>query len=152
MKRQGKTLSLKTLTKSNVWDIQENDVFRLWAQAERDADLKDNERHFLEVIKSAFTVEEIKVDKAEVIKKYEERGCKVGQVRLDENTTVKWAIKKKNIIRINDLSKDNIHHISARKLIEVLEAEFWRWLGKFTTSRSRYYPECFRNFDNDFAN
>ena len=80
MKRQGKTLSLKTLTKSNVWDIQENDVFRLWAQAERDADLKDNERHFLEVIKSAFTVEEIKVDKAEVIRKYEERGCKVGQV------------------------------------------------------------------------
>lgn len=124
MKRQGKTLSLKTLTKSNVWDIQENDVFRLWAQAERDADLKDNERHFLEVIKSAFTVEEIKVDKAEVIKKYEERGCKVGQVRLDENTTVKWAIKKKNIIRINDLSKDNIHHISARKLIEVLERNF----------------------------
>lgn len=124
MKRQGKTLSLKTLTKSNVWDIQENDVFRLWAQAERDADLKDNERHFLEVIKSAFTVEEIKVDKTEVIKKYEERGCKVGQVRLDENTTVKWAIKKKNIIRINDLSKDNIHHISARKLIEVLERNF----------------------------
>lgn len=124
MKRQGKTLSLKTLTKSNVWDIQENDVFRLWAQAERDADLKDNERHFLEVIKSAFTVEEIKVDKGEVIRKYEERGCKVGQVRLDENTTVKWAIKKKNIIRINDLSKDNIHHISARKLIEVLERNF----------------------------
>ena len=43
MKRQGKTLSLKTLTKSNVWDIQENDVFRLWAQAERDADLRENQ-------------------------------------------------------------------------------------------------------------
>ena len=49
MKRQGQALSLKNLTKSNVWDIQENDVFRLWAQAERDADLRDNERHYIDV-------------------------------------------------------------------------------------------------------
>ena len=50
MKRQGQALSLKNLTKSNVWDIQENDVFRLWAQAERDADLRDNERHYIDVL------------------------------------------------------------------------------------------------------
>ena len=25
-----KTLTLKTLTKSNVWDLQENDIFRIW--------------------------------------------------------------------------------------------------------------------------
>ena len=124
MKRQGQALSLKNLTKSNVWDIQENDVFRLWAQAERDADLRDNERHYIDVIKSAFTIEEIKVDKPEVIKKYEERGCQVGQVRLDEGTTVKWALKKKTIQRITDLTWENIHHISAQKLIEVLERNF----------------------------
>ena len=29
MKRE-KTLSLKSLTKSSVWEIQENDLFRLW--------------------------------------------------------------------------------------------------------------------------
>ena len=86
MKRQGQTLSLKNLTKSNVWDIQENDVFRLWAQAERDADLRDNERHYIDVIKSAFTIEEVKVDRPEVIKKYEARGCQVGEIRLDEGT------------------------------------------------------------------
>ena len=35
-----KALSLKTLTKGNVWDIQENDIFRLWEGAEKDADVK----------------------------------------------------------------------------------------------------------------
>ena len=124
MKQQKKSLSLKNLTKSTVWNIQENDVFRLWSQAERDADLKDNENHYLDIIKSAFTIEEIKVDKIEVIDKYEERGYKVGQVRLDDGVVVKWAIKKKTINRISDLTKDNIHHISARKLIEVLERNF----------------------------
>lgn len=115
---------MKNLTKSNVWDIQENDVFRLWAQAERDADLRDNERHYIDVIKSAFIIEEVKVDKPEIIRKYEARGCQVGQVRLDEGTTVKWALKKKPIQRITDLTWENIHHVSAQKLIEVLERNF----------------------------
>ena len=133
MKRQGKSLSLKNLTKSTVWDIQENDVFRLWSQAERDADLKDNENHYLDVIKSAFTLEEVKVDRPEVIAKYEERGYKIGQIKLDDSTVVKWAIKKKPINRISDLTKDNIHRISARKIIDVLEGNFgggWESLDK----------------------
>ena len=100
MKQQEKSLSLKNLTKSTVWNIQENDVFRLWAQAERDADLKDNENHYLDIIKSAFTIEEIRVDKKEIVDKYEERGYKVGQVRLDDGVVAKWAIKKKPINRI----------------------------------------------------
>jgi hypothetical protein len=115
---------LKNLTKSNVWDIQENDVFRLWAQAERDADLRDNERHYIDVIKSAFTIEEVKVNRPEVIKKYEARGCQVGEIRLDEGTKVKWALKKKPILRVTDLTWENIHHVSAHKLIEVLERNF----------------------------
>ncbi|MCI6672049.1 MAG: hypothetical protein SOX84_07455 [Prevotella sp.] len=135
MTRKGQALSLKNLTKSNVWDLQENDVFRLWSRAEREADLKDNEHRYIDIIKSAFTIEEVKVDKPEVIKKYEDRGCKVAQVRLDDNTTVKWAIKKKPIVRITDLTKDNIGHISARKLIEVLETNFgggWESLPQHT--------------------
>ena len=84
MKQQEKSLSLKNLTKSTVWNIQENDVFRLWAQAERDADLKDKENHYLDIIKSAFTIEEIRVDKKEIVDKYKERGYKVVQVRLED--------------------------------------------------------------------
>ena len=61
--KQKDALSLKTLTKSSVWDIQENDVFRLWEAAEKDADLKDNMRHYLDVIRSAFEIEEVKIDK-----------------------------------------------------------------------------------------
>ena len=44
MKQEKKALTLKTLSKSNVWSIQENDVFRMWEAAEKDADLKDNAR------------------------------------------------------------------------------------------------------------
>ncbi len=122
--RQSNKLTLKTLTKSSVWDIQENDVFRLWESAEKDADLKDNITHYLDVLRSAFTIEEVKIDRQEVISKYEARGFKVGLVRIDDNSRAKWAIKKKPISRITDLTYENISHISATKLIEVLERNF----------------------------
>ena len=122
MKRE-KTLSLKSLTKSSVWEIQENDVFRLWEAAEKDADLKDNQRKYVDVIRSAFEIEEVKVDKPIVIEKYIQRGFKIGYFRIDD-ANVKYAIKKRPILRVTDLTYENIRHISASKLIEVLERNF----------------------------
>lgn len=125
MKETGiKSLTLKTLNKSNVWDLQENDIFRMLEAAEKDADLKDNINHYALIIRSAFDLEEIKTDKPEIIKKYEDRGFKVTQIRLDENNILKWGIKKKPIMRVTDLTYENIKHISASKLIEVLERNF----------------------------
>ena len=34
-----KLITLKTLNKSNVWELQENDVFRIWSAGEKDADM-----------------------------------------------------------------------------------------------------------------
>ena len=122
--KQQKALTIKTLTKSNAWELQENDIFRLWDAAEKDVDLSDNARHYTEIIKSAFEIEEIKIDRPEVIAKYEERGFKVGEVKIDDSVKVKWAIKKRPIMRVTDLTYENIRHISAAKLIEVLERNF----------------------------
>ncbi len=123
MMKKEKALTLKTLTKSSVWDIQENDVFRLWEAAEKDSDLKDNQRRYLDVIRSAFEIEEVKIDKPEVLEKYTQRGFRIGTFRIDESN-VKYAIKKRPIMRVTDLTYENIHHISATKLIEVLERNF----------------------------
>ena len=105
-----KALTLKTLTKSSVWDIQENDIFRLWEGAEKDAEVKDNVRHYVDIIRSAFMIEEINGESAIIKGKYEKQGYKVGQVRLDEDKKITWAIKKK--------------HITAAKLVEVLDRNF----------------------------
>ena len=122
--RQQKVLTLKTLNKSNVWDIQENDVYRMWNAAEKEADLKDNVRQYVDILRSAFDIEEVKIERPEVISKYEARGFKVGFVKIDDSTKVKWAIKKRPILRVTDLTYENIHHISAAKLLEVIERNF----------------------------
>ena len=119
-----KALTLKTLNKSNIWDTQENDIFRMWEAAEKDADLKDNMRHYMDIIRSAYDAEEVIIDKPEIIKKYEKRGFKIGQLKVDEGTKLKWAIKKHPISRVTDLTYENIRHISAAKLVEVLDRNF----------------------------
>lgn len=118
-----KAITLKTLNKSNIWDLQENDVFRLLESAEKDADAKENIRHYTDIIKTAFETEEVKVDKPEVIKKYEARGFKVAAIGKAEDSK-KLAIKKRPIMRVTDLTYENIRHISATKLVEVLDRNF----------------------------
>lgn len=122
--RDKKGLTLKTLNKSNVWELQENDIFRLWEAGEKDTDIKDNIRHYIDIIKSAFELEEIKIDKPEVIKKYEARDFKIGILRIDESNKLKYAVKKKAIMRVTDLTYENIRHISAAKLLEVIDRNF----------------------------
>ena len=120
-----KSLTLKTLNKSSVWDVQENDIFRMWEGAEKDADVLENVRHYVDIIRSAFMIEEIAdSEPAPVKKKYEKQGYKVAQVKLDDNKKVTWAIKKRPIMRVTDLTYENIRHISAAKLIEVLDRNF----------------------------
>ena len=122
--KESKALSLKTLTKSSVWDIQENDIFRMLSAAEKDSELKDNLRHYASIIRSAFQIEELKEDDKPSHAKYTKLGFKVGTIKLGDDVNVVWAIKKRPIMRVTDLTYENIRHISAAKLIEVLDRNF----------------------------
>ena len=120
-----KAMTLKTLTKSTVWDVQENDIFRMWESADKDADVRDNLRRYTDIIRSAFMIEEIKEEDVDTAKKkYTKLGYKVGNIKLDDQTKITWAIKKRPIVRVTDLTYENIRHITAAKLIEVLDRNF----------------------------
>ena len=104
--------------------MQENDVFRMWEAATKDAEVKENIQHYLDIFKSAFLIEEIKDEAPAVKKGYEKRGYKVMDIKFDENLKFLWAIKKRPITRVTDLSYENIRHISAAKLLEVIDRNF----------------------------
>ena len=63
-------VSLKTLTKSSVWDVQENDVVRMLDSGIKDADIRENLRHYIDLIRSAFEILDIKEDVNTVKKAY----------------------------------------------------------------------------------
>ena len=118
------SLTIKSVTKSSVWDIQENDVYRMFDAATKDAEVKENVNHYVNIFKSAFLFEELPDDSAATKKSYEKRGYKVAQIKFDENMKFAWAIKKRPIMRVTDLTYENIRHISATKLLEVIDRNF----------------------------
>ena len=118
------SLSIKSITKSSVWDIQENDVFRMWEAACKDAEVKENVKHYIQIFKSAFFIEDLRDDSAPIRKSYEGRGYKVATIKFDDNMKFIWAIKKRPISRVTDLTYENIRHISATQLLEVIDRNF----------------------------
>ena len=73
-----KALNLKTLTKSTVWDVQENDIFRMLDAGLKDADIKENFRHYTDIIRCAFEILEIPELTPVLKKAYTKQGYKVG--------------------------------------------------------------------------
>jgi len=118
------SLSIKSVTKSSVWDIQENDVIRMWEAACKDAEVKENVKHYLQIFKSAFFIEDLREDTAPVRKSFEARGYKVALIKFDDNMKFIWAIKKRPISRVTDLTYENIRHITAAQLLEVIDRNF----------------------------
>ena len=47
-------LSLSGITKSSVWDLQENDIIRLWQLAEKEQDIQENGRRYMDIMRTAF--------------------------------------------------------------------------------------------------
>ena len=117
-------ISLKSLTKSSVWDIQENDIFRMLTVALKDTEVRESLRHYTDIIRSAFMIEELKQDGKEIVAKYTKQGYQVGTLNLGDNVKVTWALKKRPITRVTDLTYENIRHISAAKLLEVIDRNF----------------------------
>ena len=119
-----KSVNLKTLNKSTIWDVQENDVFRMLNALEKDPEGKENLRHFLDIVRSAFLIEELKDDDKDVKQRYTKQDYKVGSIKVSDDAKIILAIKKRPIMRVTDLTYENICHITAAKLIEVLERNF----------------------------
>lgn len=161
--KENNKITLRTLTKGNVWDLQENDIFALWRKPEKEDNISERGPHYMDIVRTAFDVEEIKIPKREIISKYEERGMKVGVLYIHGEPTRKerpvekekprrgrakdnadnveneaelakaktqkpsepiYAIRKRPITKVTDLSYENIHHISAAKLLDIIDRNF----------------------------
>ena len=130
MQKTKDTKSLRFLTKGTIWDMQESDIFFMWQKPDKEDAAQEHAEHYMDIIKTAFDVEEVpnvgdgKGRLArEIEKKYEARGMRVGVIPI-RHKDQKWAIKKKPINRVTDLTYENIRHISAAKLLEIIDRNF----------------------------
>ena len=117
-------LSSKTLTKSNVWKLSENDIITILENASKEIDLETQLGKLINTIKCAFDLEDVNKDKAHEIISLEKRGFHIADVNLNGNNVMHLALRKHAICRVTDLTYQNVLHISARKLLDLIESNF----------------------------
>lgn len=117
-------LSAKTLTKSNVWYLSENDIITILENASKEIDIDTQFNKLINTIKCAFDIEEPGKDNTIILKSLEKRGFHLADITINSNHQLFIAIKKHPINRVTDLTYQNIAHITAQKLLDLIDRNF----------------------------
>lgn len=114
--------SILDLNSSNVWGVDEHELADLWMEEMKEDNFSSSEDKLLNVIRLAFDVSHFNKEDERQAAKY-----KNGEYAIIPRSDVRKgcvAIRKKEIRRITDLSYENIKHISAATLLELIDRNF----------------------------
>ena len=114
--------SILDLNASNVWLVGENEIVELWEKEMKDESFPPYEEKLLNIIRLAYEVVHFDNGDERQNAKYT-NGEWATFPRTDLNKGV-VAIRRRNISRLTDLSYENIKHISAATLLELINNNF----------------------------
>ncbi|MCM1107839.1 MAG: hypothetical protein NC388_02155 [Clostridium sp.] len=114
--------SILDVNANNIWGVDEHELADLWIREMKEEGFSGSEDKLLNIIRLAFDVNHFNKDNEREAALYKE-GDYVIIPRTDARKG-SVAIRKKAIRRITDLSYENIKHISAAALLELIERNF----------------------------
>ena len=122
-KKNVKTLeSILDLNANNIWDLDEFAIADAWEKDREGEDFSISEQKLLNTIRLAFEVVHYNPEDEREAQKYENGGW--AKVIHCDPTKGCVAIRRKAIERITDLSYENIRHITAATLLELISRNF----------------------------
>lgn len=110
------------LNASNVWNLDEYTIAESWERIREEEDFSISEPKLLNIIRLAYEIVHYSPDNEREVEKYENGGWAIVMHCKPEKGCV--AIRRKTIERITDLSYENIRHISAAMLLELISRNF----------------------------
>lgn len=121
-KKEAKLESILDLNSSNVWSLDALEIAEMWERDKIEEDFRNSEDKLLNTMRLSFEVVHFNGDDVREKNKYEN-----GEWAVFSHVDAKRgnvAIRKKEIKRITDLSYENIKHISAALLLELIDRNF----------------------------
>ena len=114
--------SVQDLNSSNIWSMSAEEIGTMWEKERQEEDFSIVEEKLLNVIRLAFEVVHFNEEDEREASKYNNLNwvkfhhCKEGKGCV--------AIRRKTITRITDLSYENVKHISAPVLLDLIDKNF----------------------------
>lgn len=120
-KEETKMESILDINSNNIWNCEEQELATLWEQDKAEEGFQSSEEKLLNIMRLAFEVVHYNADDERDCKKYE-NGEWATFSHVDCKRFV--AIRRKTIKRITDLSYENIRHITAATLLDLIDRNF----------------------------
>jgi len=114
--------SILDLNASNVWTVSDNEIVDLWEKEMKDESFPPYEEKLLNIIRLAYEVVHFdSSDERESAKYTNGDWATFPRTNLNKGIV---AIRKRNISRLTDLSYENIKHVTAATLLELISRNF----------------------------
>lgn len=114
--------SVLDLNASNIWSVDEYQIASMWESEKLHEGFRTSEEKMLNVIRLAFEVVHYNPTDPREREKYENGEWAVFSRVVEKKGCV--AIRPRQIKRITDLSYENVKHISAAALLELIDRNF----------------------------
>lgn len=114
--------SILDLNSNNVWNLNEEQIAALWELERTEEGFASSEEKLLNIVRLSFEVVHYNPSDERECAKYE-HGDWVTFARANEKKGM-VAIRRKYIKRITDLSYENVKHITAATLLELIDRNF----------------------------
>ncbi|MCF0194536.1 MAG: hypothetical protein HUK00_05100 [Bacteroidaceae bacterium] len=115
--------SVLDINSNNIWTIDAREVADLWEISRGEEELAGSENKLLNIIRLAFDVVHFNPNDERDAAKYAENKEYSTFHRLRE-TDGCVAVRKRTIRRITDITYENIKHLSAKQLLELINDNF----------------------------
>lgn len=113
-------LSLSSLTKGNVWALDENELYLLLMEGKHEVGYAENEARYMNIIRPVFDIQQLNRDDAKKVATLEAQNYLIfHSPNNGDNNAI--AIRKRPIKRITDLTLDNIRHLTAAEVLELIK-------------------------------
>lgn len=122
MKQEALIESILDLNSTNVWKLTEQDIQKAWNDEKNEGSFATSEDKLLNIIRLSFDVVHYNPSDPREKVKYENGEWATFQHCNEKKGWV--AVRKKYITRLTDLSYENIRHITAATLLELIDRNF----------------------------
>lgn len=146
MKESTKRITIENLTKGNVWTLTEAELCQLIIEAKKKDDYHEYETHYMNIIRPVFDIQYLNREDEKKIKELESLRFEIYSSPNDgANNAI--AIRKRPIKKITDLTLENIYHLEASEVLELIENNLgtgWKGLPLSIQDiiESAFYIDC----------
>lgn len=140
-------LTLDDLDKSNVWTITCEELSQMIIDAKKKREeFVENEKHYSNILKNVFDIQYLKREDNAKIAQLESAHYSIFSTS-DEGTNNAIAIRKRPIKRVTDLTLENIQHLEASEVLELIANNMgngWKGLSLAVQDviESAFFVDC----------